>query len=248
MILRRLVAAFRRQDWFTVLVETMIVVFGVFIGLQVSNWNAARQDRAREEVYLARIAEDLRADIVEIDEIHRVSTVRISALDFLIWKAAGRAAPDGFSSARGRIAIETAPPFSEEASGSAGIALFILTTLEGNRTAYETMINTGAISLIRDARLLREVQDYYATADSVRDFEISLKESRVTLVDAQQEAGISPVDATTAADLAAAFSKDERISAAAKNYWLYTNRHLKLMTDLRRKADALIERLEGSAP
>ncbi|MFT5774992.1 MAG: hypothetical protein ACI9NG_000943 [Hyphomonas sp.] len=31
----------RKQDWFTVAVETLIVVFGVFIGLQVGNWNDA---------------------------------------------------------------------------------------------------------------------------------------------------------------------------------------------------------------
>ena len=42
MILRRIAEAFRRQDWFTVFVETMIVVVGVFVGLQVDNWNAAR--------------------------------------------------------------------------------------------------------------------------------------------------------------------------------------------------------------
>jgi hypothetical protein len=39
--LRRLADALRKQDWFTVAVETLIVVFGVFIGLQVGNWNDA---------------------------------------------------------------------------------------------------------------------------------------------------------------------------------------------------------------
>ncbi len=42
MILRRIATAFRKQDWFTVAVETLIVVFGVFIGLQVNNWNVRR--------------------------------------------------------------------------------------------------------------------------------------------------------------------------------------------------------------
>ena len=42
MILRRLTDSFRKQDWFTVAVETLIVVLGVFLGLQVNNWNAAR--------------------------------------------------------------------------------------------------------------------------------------------------------------------------------------------------------------
>ena len=42
MILRRLTDALRKQDWFTVVIETLIVVLGVFLGLQVNNWNEAR--------------------------------------------------------------------------------------------------------------------------------------------------------------------------------------------------------------
>ena len=44
MILRRITDAFRKQDWFPVAVETLIVVFGVFIGLQVNNWNEERKN------------------------------------------------------------------------------------------------------------------------------------------------------------------------------------------------------------
>ena len=42
------------------------------------------------------------------------------------------------------------------------------------------------------------------------------------------------------------FAADKRLLAAAKNYWLYTNRHLKLMNDLRREADALARSIESS--
>tara|TARA_R110002072_G_scaffold100602_2_gene221642 strand:+ start:244 stop:990 length:747 start_codon:yes stop_codon:yes gene_type:complete len=56
MILRRLTDAFRKQEWFTVAVETMIVVLGVFLGLQVNNWNAANQSREREVVILEQLA------------------------------------------------------------------------------------------------------------------------------------------------------------------------------------------------
>jgi hypothetical protein len=52
MILQRISKALRQQDWFTVVIETLIVVFGVFIGLQVNNWNESRQDQQRETRYL----------------------------------------------------------------------------------------------------------------------------------------------------------------------------------------------------
>jgi hypothetical protein len=67
MILRRIATAFRRQDWFTVAVETMIVVFGVFIGLQVSNWNEARAHRAGEHAFLAQLRDELAGSAEAID-------------------------------------------------------------------------------------------------------------------------------------------------------------------------------------
>lgn len=71
MILRRLADAFRKQDWFTVVIETMIVIFGVFIGIQVANWNAARVDEGRARAYLERISLDLDADLAALADRQR---------------------------------------------------------------------------------------------------------------------------------------------------------------------------------
>ena len=84
MILRRLTNAFRKQDWFTVAVETLIVVLGVFLGLQVNNWNAARVMRTDEADLLSRM-------IVEAEEA-RVDMADYLALNTLILKDAKRLA------------------------------------------------------------------------------------------------------------------------------------------------------------
>ena len=55
MILRRLANAIRGQDWFTVVFEVLIVVVGIFIGLQVNDWNTRRQERALLDDYLDRL-------------------------------------------------------------------------------------------------------------------------------------------------------------------------------------------------
>lgn len=55
MILRRIAEAIRRQDWFTVCVEVLIVVFGVFIGLQVDDWNEDRKGQAEERRFIAQL-------------------------------------------------------------------------------------------------------------------------------------------------------------------------------------------------
>ena len=39
MILRKLANAVTDQNWFTVVLEILIVVIGIFIGLQVDDWH-----------------------------------------------------------------------------------------------------------------------------------------------------------------------------------------------------------------
>ncbi len=59
MILRRLATSIRKQDWFAVVIETLIVVMGVFLGLQVNNWNEARDAEARRQAIVEALITDL---------------------------------------------------------------------------------------------------------------------------------------------------------------------------------------------
>lgn len=87
MILRRLSEAFRKQDWFTVLIETLIVVFGVFIGLQVNNWNYARAERAQETELLRALHQEIETSMrlteQKADAIRQVVAASKRSLDFL---------------------------------------------------------------------------------------------------------------------------------------------------------------------
>ncbi len=63
MLLRRVIDHVRAQNWTAVALDFVIVVVGVFIGIQVSNWNSAQADRARGRGFLERIVGDIDADI-----------------------------------------------------------------------------------------------------------------------------------------------------------------------------------------
>ncbi len=67
MILRRIIEHVKAQNWFAVGLDFVIVVFGVFVGLQVNNWNEARAERAKEYGYLVRLHEDLTRSISTIE-------------------------------------------------------------------------------------------------------------------------------------------------------------------------------------
>ena len=52
MILRHLAGRLKQQDWIAVGIEFVLVVVGVFLGIQVANWNGDRRERALELAYL----------------------------------------------------------------------------------------------------------------------------------------------------------------------------------------------------
>ena len=62
MVLKRLRAEGARQNWFGVAVDLVILILGVFLGIQVSNWNQARLDRAEGGEYRERLYFDLESD------------------------------------------------------------------------------------------------------------------------------------------------------------------------------------------
>ena len=55
MILRKLAISIRNQDWFAVFIEFVVVVAGIFVGLQANDWAQERADRAQERAALERL-------------------------------------------------------------------------------------------------------------------------------------------------------------------------------------------------
>lgn len=244
MIVHGLREQLRRQDWVAVAIEFVLIVAGVFLGIQVSNWNDQRKERATEAAYLARIAQDAHRDVAALHEIIRVSEARMALFNHILPEASGQPLPNGFDSARGPVEIERVPPYDGRRPTSPGFALFILTPLDDNRSAYETMINTGAIAGMTDIATLKRIQDYYSAVDREQHFEVGLEQNRDKFVDEERKAGISPVKAMGADELTAAFAVNPALLATAQNYWLYTNRHLKLTRELQAQARELAESLE----
>ena len=67
MVIRRIRDHATAHNWFAVGIDVVIVVVGVFLGLQANNWNATRIERAEAETYRAQIIDNLRANEIDID-------------------------------------------------------------------------------------------------------------------------------------------------------------------------------------
>jgi len=93
MILLRIAHHLQQQQWTAVLIELVIVVLGVFLGFQVTDWASERASRSAETRHLEEIAEDLRADAEAFDGISRSAAMRISGIDYLLGETRGLTRP-----------------------------------------------------------------------------------------------------------------------------------------------------------
>jgi len=169
MILRRVIDHFRKQEWTAIFIDFVIVVVGVFVGLQVNNWNAARADRAIATRHLTEIAEDLRSHLAINDKLYDSALARIAAVDYIYDKAFGKTLPPKlFLSVETWAAPEVAPYPAEKLDNLMG-AINLVRVRVSSRSGYESLISSGHLGLIANKDLARALQLYYDEYDNFLD-------------------------------------------------------------------------------
>ena len=151
MILRRVIDHVKAQNWFAVAIDFVIVVLGVFVGMQVNNWNGARIDRQRADGFLARIAADLDADLANYaDRAQFWRRVREYGAIALTDSEAGGAV-DGVDSWPLLLAYFQTSQVYEFTTTSA---------------TFDELKSAGDIGLIADQALRSRLAQYYGAGDN----------------------------------------------------------------------------------
>ena len=127
----------KERDWSSALIEVLIVVVGIFIGLQVDDWNQARKDRIDEKDFMLRLHDDvLLADELSRRLRHRRIERLVIALD----------ASDVLFN-RG----DTSQLTAEQCGTIVWSTAFNMTASE--LPSVDELIGTGRMAIIRDAEL-----------------------------------------------------------------------------------------------
>ena len=166
MLLRSVTRHVKEQNWFAVLVDFVIVVVGVFIGIQVANWNEARQDSILSGRILERLDVEF-ADISgEIDVALRSHQRNMDGLIAIIEAIDNNKLP-----------VENEDPFK------AGLLYSYTHRSSTYRSAtYREIIANGRIELIADEDLRKVLLAFEITADEASDafFHIRMVQSQFT--------------------------------------------------------------------
>ena len=145
MLLRRVIQHVRKQEWTAIGIDFVIVVVGVFVGIQVANWNEARADEARAQAYLARIHVNLEADLLSIQ--------RREAM----WRQV-------IAYGKGAIRYAETGELVEGSAWKTVLAFYQASQLwqwVTSDSTYQEMRSGGELGLIRDPGLRDALSQYY---------------------------------------------------------------------------------------
>ena len=141
----RLLCRLREHDWLAALIELVIVIAGILIALQVSNWNQDRGDRQRGVRYAHRLAAEVASDRRVMDET------------IAFWKQVG----DFGKAAMAHAEHGTLAGGDRWKTVIAYYQASQLFPFELEDTTFVEMRDSGALALIADESLRKRIADYY---------------------------------------------------------------------------------------
>ena len=147
MIPRRIREHVGSHNWFAVAVDFVIVVIGVFVGIQASNWNQARVERQQAREYRSMLQADLDTNLASLATRTRYyNWVRSEALATL----AGLDRPSGSLDEQ----------FLVHAYQATQIQPWAL-----KRNTYDEILSVGAMASLGDPLLRDKIANYYVTSE-----------------------------------------------------------------------------------
>ena len=156
MILRRLSQSLRQQNWTAITVEFVLLVSGVFLGIQAANWNQERESDRRSAIFTQRLKSDLRIEAWNFEMLVSYYGQAQANARRTVDALAGRAA---LSDEQLLVAAYRATQYVDNTR---------------QRSAYDELTSTGELALIRDRKLRKLAMDIY----SMRDFDWFIDEGR----------------------------------------------------------------------
>lgn len=152
MIVQRLSKGIKDQDWFVVGVEVLIVVLGIFIGLQVDDWNDARKGRALERDYLERLYSDFQFNQTQLNQLANLH---------------GGISDDLYKVTRFLLS-DTIDLDEQEAVNKIFLRYFVYPSPSLRMGTYEELVSTGRLALIQDDKIKIALQQADAGYKTVR--------------------------------------------------------------------------------
>lgn len=146
MLLRRITEHLQTQNWTAVGIDIVVVILGVFLGFQVTEWNEQRLLSNQRDVYLTRIVGDLERDVEEANRVVAANLRIMEAIQLL--EDIGRDP---------KIAVKDPEAFLMALRLASGTRQIVLV-----RDTFDELRSAGHLALLANPSLQSKLIRYYS--------------------------------------------------------------------------------------
>ncbi|NNC38884.1 MAG: hypothetical protein HKO02_15605 [Hyphomonadaceae bacterium] len=245
MLLRSLTKHVRDQNWLAVFLDFFIVVVGILIAFQITNWNEERAENDLANRYIQHLIADIRSDIADIETGFRTSEWRLAALTELLEKSDIPTIDKSYNPEREL----TTPRVSATDNSITNLmnASSYTRFLDYHSPTYVSLVNCGNARLISKLKPWPCIQSYYAQYHEVQLFEERLLLLRTELLRAQHDAGISLAGNLPEEETLDRIRNNAPVAAAMSTNRLWVYYHMDVLEELGQRAALLLEALKTNS-
>ncbi len=253
MLLRRITKHVKEQNWTAVGLDLGIVIFGVFIGIQVANWNDARTEALREQQVLLELLDDLRQDSLMLVSASEAAQLSVNAANIVLEQSDLEPVTRVSFSVRNpqtNSEITVAPPNALNADQTSAIWTHITTRYypAQNDAALNALVATGNFSIVKDRQIVRDLQRYKTFwANLMMSHDTTYRPFRNRIVFVGQKHGLSPFVNTDLDALVQIVKLDLEMQGAIRTTAEFAAFHHESLESLQDEARLLIDRIEAAA-
>lgn len=145
MLLRSVVHHVKAQNWTAIGIDFLIVVFGVFIGVQVDSWWDKQANAERERIYLNSLVKDFDEIVTSLKTSSEVYVDIAQNMSFLLEESR-----------------KDVTESSLDSLNSASRYLIRMTGTPINSTTYSNLVGSGDLSIISSENIKNALAAFYS--------------------------------------------------------------------------------------
>jgi len=152
MFFRRITEHLRAQNWFALVLDFFIVVVGVFVGMQVDNWNQARIDQNKAYEQLILLNRDLTRDVEVLGVLRNRIRLHAEGAQAILNSIGGSDTE----------AVELEKAFTQ---------LYLTYAYTPQQPTYLGLRNGAQLDLLQDTNLRSSIIEYYEVRQTIFQME-----------------------------------------------------------------------------
>ncbi len=262
MLLRRITKHVTEQNWFAVFIDFLIVVIGILIAFQITEWNESRGERERVNEILYELRTDLNADINLYTAALDSTLNRISAGEYIAtlapdaaltqWEEKDKPYQNGalpsYASLLDKSEELKNKSFAKRVpriQNNLWEVLIDVFNPPSNSASFDSLINSGELGLFENQELVSAIQDYrFWTSGLAGMQDNTIRPMRNSVTEIGQLYGLSAFGKINEKQFIELVKNNPQLAAVIQTELGRAKRHFRIKALVKESAISLVKLIE----